>query len=935
MKIGRKCREMFKRKTALAVVLSVILTGALCLGGVLIIKGAYATQRAATPTAKIVAYADKSTSGLRVGQMLEVQTSNFSDNAKLKYEYSWSNGWALFPYTTFSSPDTAYYSYAYGDYRYVAISVSKPSKEKLTVKVTDTNTNSSTYGKTATASYKNFKTADLSKDLSAGSYGMFVGESEDLLHLLGKGGVLHITCDNSSTESCTVKLGSSVSLSGTGNDTTINAVAVGEARCMVKVKKNDKCAFHSGQSGSGEIIVYVFDKPTATSVYSDSILLRNTEAGVTYTVNGVSKKCTTAGEEIMFDNLEPETKYKIECSKVISGKKVSATFNKTTNGKVTVKYDKNEKGTVQPSSQTLYAGDYLKVPGESVTPSEPGYMMMGWCETKSCSTKEWDFAKDRVPYAMTLYAKWVYVPNAFTVTLNKDDQPWKGQSVALYQGDDKKFDLTDDNGIYSNDNIANGKYDIYVNGEKTGQTVIFDTTGTTIDSGQKKSQTLDYYTVSLETYRNDVIDGSVGEITLRQNGVLRNTVKNIDGKPEVYILNAAENNVYEVYIGDEYTQRTITAKPNATTEVYYYYDVELALTYSTAWTDAKVTLRDDKGAVKHTLEHVKTEGNTCYYRKLALTEGVHYNIYVGIQDSGEDVELIPGEDIISKAAATFYRATVEMYEDNLIKTNASITLSNGEDNCRLNYDASSGKYIGDIPYKEKNGEELVYDVLVRNAQDENPAKISLANPNATVRFYSVNCHVTISGADVVSTVYVRENNVMIAPASPTSNGLLLEEWYTSSSYTELFDFSKAITEPIHIYGKFEAQKATINNYIKTDSEGMMSSTGEYYRMANLTISGYPNGDVMHGFILDVTGCIDITMKVDDSLGEFTISPEDYITATTEENITVTTDNGKIIVQFTEGITMKELQKFIRNNVIVKPDSSKEHTMTVTVFGDAN
>ena len=68
----------------------------------------------------------------------------------------------------------------------VSIAGAKSSKEKLTVKVTDTNPNSSTYGKTATASYKNFKAADLSKDLSAGSYGMFVGEEEKLLYLLGK-----------------------------------------------------------------------------------------------------------------------------------------------------------------------------------------------------------------------------------------------------------------------------------------------------------------------------------------------------------------------------------------------------------------------------------------------------------------------------------------------------------------------------------------------------------------------------------------------------------------------------------------------------------------------------------------------------------------------------------------------------------------------------
>lgn len=929
MKSDNKNKKKIQKSTLQKLILTLALAVAISFGVVFIV------QAVSAPTAKIVSYADKSTTGLRVAQMLEVQTTNFASNAKLEYEYSWSNGWALFPYNVSTSPDTAYYSYAYGDRRYVSIAGSKSSKETLTVKVKDTNPQSSTYGKTATATYKNFKAADLSKDLSSGSYGMFVGESEELLYLLGKGGVLHITCANSTTERCTLKSGNSISLTGTGNETTITANEAGESRCMVTVKKKDDCSFHSGQTGSGEIIVYVFGKPTAIPIYSDSILLKDTEAGVTYTVNGVSKKCTEAGQEIVFDGLQPETKYKVECSKVISGKKVAATFNKTTNGKVTVKFDRNEKGAIQPPSQTLYAGNYLTVPGEKVTPVEPGYMMMGWCEAKDGNAEVWNLGKTRVPYGVTLYAKWLPVPNTFTVTLNKDDESWKGQNIALYQGDDKKFELSENNGIYSNDNIANGIYDIYVNGEKTGQTITFDTEGTTIDSGQNKKLTLDYYTVSLETYRNDVVNESVGDIALKQNGILRNTIKNTDGKLEAYILNAPENNVYEVYIGDEYTQRTITAKPNADKELFYYYDVELELTYSSEWEDAKVTLRDDKGVVKHTLDYSETDGNTCYYRKLVLTEGVHYNVYVGIQDSGEDLALVPGEDIISKAEAIFYRATVEMYEDNVINTNAYITLFNGIDSCRLNYNASLGKYVADVPYKEIDGVEALYDVLVRNAQDENPAKISLASPDAVVRFYSVKCHVTIAGADVVSTVYVRENDVMIVPTSPTSNGLLLEGWYTSNSYTNLFDFSKPVTGALHLYGKFEAQKAVINNYIKTNSEGEMSPKGEYYRMANLTISGYPNGDVMHGFILDVTGCLEIIIKADDLLGEFTIAPEDYITVATEEKIAVTTDNGKIIVQFTEGVTMKELQKFLRNNVIVKPDTQKEHTMTVTVFGDAN
>lgn len=923
MKIAKKYKEWFQKKTPQKKILTVVMAVALCFGGALIV------QAATAPSAKIVAYADKSTSGLRVSQMLEVQTSNFSSNAKLKYEYDWSNGWALFPYTSSSSPDTAYNSYAYGDYRYISIAGAKSSKEKLTVKVTDTNPNSSTYGKTATASYKNFKAADLSKDLSAGSYGMFVGEEEKLLYLLGKGGVLHITCSNSTTESCSIKSGNSVSLSGTGNDTKITAVQVGETRCQVAVKKNDNCSYHSGQKGSGEIIIYVFDKPTAIAKYSDSIVLRNIEKGVTYTVNGVSKTCTEAGQELVFTGLQPDTKYKIECSKVISGKKVIATFNKDTNGKVTVRYDRNEKGTVQPPSQTLYAGDYLTVPGKNVTPIEPGFVMEGWSSTKDGSTGLWNFEKDRVPYEMTLYSKWTPVPNTLNITLKKDGEAWKGQKVELYVGRVREYELTEKSGIYSNDNVANGTYDIYVNGEFNGQTVVFDTTGTTWDSGQTKDKTLEYYTLPIVTYRNDVIDGSVGEITLRQDGVIRNTVVNENGELEVYALDATENNVYEVYVGGVYTERNIVAGPNAKDEVFYFYDVELKLTYSSPWKDARVTMRDENGVVKGTLKYVSAEGNTCTFKNLVLSEQRDYDIYVETQNSGKKFELVPGEKIVRFEEVTFYRATVSMLEDNVNKTNAYITLYNGSDYCRMSYDSALGKYVADVPLRLVNGVEQPYEVQVRNSQDKAPALITMGSSDASVSFYSIKCHVTIAGKDVVSILYVRANTTIDVPASPTNNGLVVEGWYKDASYSELFDFSKVINASGHMYGRFEPQKAAINEYIKTDAEGLMSSKGEYYRMANLTISGYPDGDVMNGFILEVTGCKQIEIIPDEEI-LMTIAPEQLVA-----DSIVTIDKGTIIVQFQSPITMKELQKFLRNNVIIKPDTAVDHTMTVTVFGTAN
>jgi hypothetical protein len=50
---------------------------------------------------------------------------------------------------------------------------------------------------------------------------------------------------------------------------------------------------------------------------------------------------------------------------------------------------------------------------------------------------------------------------------------------------------------------------------------------------------------------------------------------------------------------------------------------------------------------------------------------------------------------------------------------------------------------------------------------------------------------------------------------------------------------------------------------------------------------------------------------------------------------VTIDAGRVIVQFQTPITMKELQKYLRNNIIVNPNEAVEHTMIVTVFGTAN
>lgn len=88
----------------------------------------FVVQASTAPRAWIASYANGRTSGLRVSEMLEVRTSGFAPEAELEYEYSGLRC------NTYYSPDTASYSYTYGDKRYFALSGSKSVKGKVTVK---------------------------------------------------------------------------------------------------------------------------------------------------------------------------------------------------------------------------------------------------------------------------------------------------------------------------------------------------------------------------------------------------------------------------------------------------------------------------------------------------------------------------------------------------------------------------------------------------------------------------------------------------------------------------------------------------------------------------------------------------------------------------------------------------------------------------------
>ena len=927
LKIGRKCKIWIAKRKILTMILSVILICSIGFGVSLIV------QAATEPKAWIASYADGRTSGLRASEMLEIKTSGFSENAELSYEYEWSND-SWYPYSIMRSPDTAYYSYAYGDLRYVSITGSKAQKYKLTVVVKDTNPQSSTYNKTATATYSKFKASNLSKDISARAYGMFLGEEETVLTLLGRGGVLHITCANSETKDCDLESGNSVKLSGSGNDTIIKAVSVGESRCEVSVKKKKDCAFHSGQSGEGEIIIYVFGKPTAEARYSDSIALTNTEKGVTYTINGVSKTCTQNGQELEFTGLQSGKNYSITCSKVIDGKTVDTSFTKKTNNKAWVYFNNNKKGNTTPPSQELYAGGLVETPTTNV-PEVSGFYIEGWYQNIAGSGRAWNFATNKVAKTMTLYANWKDVPNTLSITLKKDDAVWTGQKVELYANLERAYVLTEENGVYVNNEIINGTYDIYVNGENIYRPVTFATTATTKDGGEVENRTLEYYSIKIDTSLNDAQSAEPGTMELRQGNRVWNVFENEDGKIEAYALkdgDGTSGSTYDIYIGDVKVREKINATASTRLELHFY-EAELALTHDTAWTTANVTLRDDLGMAKHTLNYEETEGNTAYYRAILQADESGttdtYDVYVRNQNTHEVVSLAQGDVSASdyKKTARFYVAEVTVRTDDAADNLTKVTVNNGIDTTQLLDMDHDGIYTENVLRNISNGTELTYTVHVKGVIDENPAQLTMENSEVQIDFYNVHCHITLGGQGIVNTLKVRKGMYMSSPSSPVNNGRNMEGWYTEPTFENMYDFTQPVTAKADIYGKYEAQKANINGYIKTDESGTLSSTGTYYRMSNLTISGFPNGDVMTGFVLETTGCTKITIKPDVALGTITILPDNAL----DGNV-VTVSEGTIMVQFENEITMKEMQTFLRNNVIVQPDSAVEHTMQVTVYG---
>ena len=911
-----------QRKVWASLIVMVLLLGSLFVG---------ATTSYADSSVKawVVNYATQTAKGndIRTASLLEVKTSGFSTNAALSYKYDVSG--ALMPclaYQSYKSPDQSQLQNIWADGPYFAKTGSGSSSVKIKITVTDTNNESSTYGKTTSVTVKGFKQSDIAKDFNSVGYGLCeIGDALKVRELLGRGGMLHVAdCDEPFcyVDSCSIASGGDIisisdATTNGGKDWLVTSNGYGEAALNVKIRKTANCTFHGNTSVDGTMYIFCFKQPTVTPHLSDELIISNTQQGVTYTINGRSQTCTSEGQELTFDGLEPSTNYMVTCSYTLSnGRKAQIYAYGTTNGPCIVSFDTKGKGTKTLDDEKVLAGRTVKAPDGG---KEPGYLITGWYDNYDCEGDAWDFTQNVVEKDVLLYAKWEKIPNCMKVTLKKNGKAWTGQNVSLYKDGKECYKLTDKNGVYTNKEVVNGTYSIYVNGCETGENVTFDCQGSSMSEIQTKETEIAYDSAEITTLLDGKQSGKPGEISAVQDGTVLMKAENANGKTELALLKKNASKPFEVYVDGIDTGKSVQGNDRLTVE---FYETTLNVSYVTPWVDAVFTMRDQNGNIKNYFKYESTSGNdtvySCILQKDEGEDPESYEIYEGDRDIHRTADAKKNH----VCSAAFYQAVIRLYYDDVAKADGTVSISDGTDVYTLK--GSNGEYKeAHVLVNETDGKEQSYTAEVKDTVDHDPMQLSTENPEAELRYYSVVGQIIRSSGAYTTSFrqVVRADDTLAAPAVPDTGGVLLEGWYQDDGYTQPFDFSTGVTKPMTLYGKMQTPAVELNGYVKCDADGTINGSGSWYKLPNLSIVGFKKDGRIKKVTIDVSGCK--TIKLSDT-SRIKLNQE-------ESDGQISMTDGQLILRFTDKRTMAQVQEYLRTNLLIEPGA--DHTVQITVTGE--
>jgi uncharacterized repeat protein (TIGR02543 family) len=548
----------------------------------------------------------------------------------------------------------------------------------------------------------------------------------------------------------------------------------------------------------------------------------------------------------------------------------------------------------------------------------------------------------------SLFASWDATPYLVEVALRLDGGSWAGREVALYQSGVLRYALGEKGGApgayeYYVDSagdashgVVGGSYDVYVDGAPTGAAV-------TVDGADETGTSLDFYTATVTT----TLDGTstaMGAVTLRRgNAVLAVPWEDVAGPYRAPVLLATgpgADNAWKVYLDGVDTGLALDmADPGARAASVPYYDATFEIVYDGSWPDAEVTLRQD-GAVRHRLPWDSDSGpdgdgdtTALYHQVLRGDTGGDpaadtYQVFVNGQDTGESLVLTAATSGDWAASAEYYLASAAVTRDGADWQGIGVELWQGGARAyTLSYDAPAHayrslyvrKYAGDTPYElHVSGSISAVQTGIQVTEAGSPGSA------ASVAYFSVSY---VDRLDAYLTQVVRGGQLASEPAAPYHPGYTFTGWRTGSATGPSYDFGTAVTGTLTLFAGFDAPTVTIGGYVKCNADGTVNGSGAYYRMANLSVRGFPLTDS------PVTSAT-LTM----TNGEISLYPASAVTDAgyALHNNLDTAGTGSVSITFGGGASVADAQRFLREHVIVKvKNTAAEHRLRMSVYGMTN
>ncbi len=523
----------------------------------------------------------------------------------------------------------------------------------------------------------------------------------------------------------------------------------------------------------------------------------------------------------------------------------------------------------------------------------------------------------------TWYARWEATPYTATFNLTLDGAPYSNATVALYQYGSLRYILENKgNGSYINSTVITGEYNVHINGRDTGRILVID--------AADNSKNLSFKEYKINT-NLDGVASKMDVVTLKKEGIVQYTANYSGGNHRVAVLQSdiTAENTFDIYVGSENVGQQITLASPAV--IVNYYNATVELTYDSLWKDAKVTLWQN-GVIKHTLTYDATKDSTktTTYKKPIL-ENDKNNVYDVVINGNETGLAITTSEYGFEAGNhiakdTYYKVTATINKDNVVWEGTRVYLNySGTQKYSLPYSSTTKKYSFD--YVRMNDGDAAYNIMVEGSSSDTDTGITVnkASSTKTVDYYTISYYNVVDNVEqLYFTQIVQKGLKAKKPTNPRKTGMSFSGWHEKqgdSIGNTAFSFDTTINKSTNLYAVYATPKATINGYVRCNNVGVMTGTGSYYRMMNFQLSGYPVSE---------KGMLSIVLTVEN--GSVSVLGSLPSGATIHNNID-SSGNGNYTILFEKGISPTELEKIVRDNLLIKVvNGNSNHTMQIKVYG---